>query len=88
MNFLGLRLYENQLNRLMIKQNIFSISSRLEQRRETVKKTDVDIETQMAEAELRRRNMEAERIKKLSELSGLNKIEKVVVSVNKYLFSI
>ena len=88
MNFLGLRFYENQLNRLMIKQNIFSISSRLEQRRETVKKTDVDIETQMAEAELRRRNMEAERIKKLSELSGLNKIEKVVVSVNKYLFSI
>jgi len=50
--------------------------SRLEQRRETVKKTDVDIETQMAEAEVRRRNMEAERIKKLSELSGLNKIEK------------
>ena len=81
MNFLGLRLYENQLNRLMIKQNIFSISSRLEQRRETVKKTEVDIETQMAEAELRRRNMEAERIKKLSELSGLKKIEKVVVSV-------
>ena len=78
MNFLGLRLYENQLNRLMIKQNIFSISSRLEQRRETVKKTEVDIETQMAEAEVRRRNMEAERIKKLSELSGLNKIEKVV----------
>ena len=65
----------------MIKQNIFSISSRLEQRRETVKKTDVDIETQMAEAEVRRRNMEAERIKKLSELSGLNKIEKVVISV-------
>ena len=81
MNFLGLRLYENQLNRLMIKQNIFSISSRLEQRRETVKKTDVDIETQMAEAEVRRRNMEAERIKKLSELSGLNKNEKVVISV-------
>ena len=81
MNFLGLRFYENQLNRLMIKQNIFSISSRLEQRRETVKKTDVDIETQMAEAEVRRRNMEAERIKKLSELSGLNKIEKVVISV-------
>ena len=81
MHFLGLRLYENQLNRLMIKQNIFSISSRLEQRRETVKKTDVDIETQMAEAEVRRRNMEAERIKKLSELSGLKKIEKVVVSV-------
>ena len=46
-----------------------------------MKKTDVDIETQMAEAELRRRNMEAERIKKLSELSGLNKIEKVVISV-------
>ena len=65
----------------MIKQNIFSISSRLEQRRETVKKTDVDIETQMAEAEVRRRNMEAERIKKLSELSGLNKIEKVVIFV-------
>ena len=81
MHFLGLRLYENQLNRLMIKQNIFSISSRLEQRRETVKKTDVDIETQMAEAEVRRRNMEAERIKKLSELSGLNKIEKVVIFV-------
>ena len=78
MNFLGLRFYENQLKRLMIK---FSISSRLEQRRETVKKTDVDIETQMAEAEVRRRNMEAERIKKLSELSGLNKIEKVVISV-------
>ena len=42
-----------------------------------MKKLDVDIETQLAEADVRRKELEAERIKKLSELSGLNKIEKV-----------
>ena len=42
-----------------------------------MKRTEVDLETQLAEAELRRKTIEEERIKKLSELSGLNKIEKV-----------
>ena len=54
-----------------------SLFSQLEQRRELVKRTEVDLETQLAEAELRRKTIEEERIKKLSELSGLNKIEKV-----------
>ena len=44
-----------------------------------MKRTDVDLETQLAEAEQRRKTMEEERIKKLSELSGLNKIEKVII---------
>ena len=54
------------------------ISSRLEQRREIVKKNDADLETQLAEADLRRKQMEEERIKKMTEISGLNKFEKVL----------
>lgn len=50
--------------------------SRLEQRRDQVKK-EVDIEAELAEADERRKTMETERIKKLAELSGLAKIEKV-----------
>ena len=53
------------------------IPSRLEQRREIVKKND-DLETQLAEADLRRKQMEEERIKKMTEISGLNKFEKVL----------
>lgn len=49
-----------------------------------MKRTEVDLETQLAEAELRRKTIEEERIKKLSELSGLNKIEKVYF----FLFSL
>ena len=51
--------------------------SRLEQRRENVKKGEVDLDTELAEADERRKAMETERIKKLAELSGLDKIEKV-----------
>jgi len=50
--------------------------SRLEQRRENVKKGDVDLDAELAEADERRKTMEIERIKKLAELSGLDKIEK------------
>ena len=51
--------------------------SRLEERRETVRRPDVDLETQLAEADTRRREMEQQRIQKLSLLSGADKIEKV-----------
>ena len=51
--------------------------SRLEERRETVRRPDVDLETQLAEADTRRREMEQQRIQKLSILSGADKIEKV-----------
>jgi len=50
--------------------------SRLEQRRENVRKGEVDLDIELAEADERRKVMEAERIKKLAELSGLDKIEK------------
>ena len=52
------------------------IFSRLEERRETVRKPNIDLETQLAEADLRRRMMEQQRIQKLSQLSGADKIEK------------
>ena len=52
-------------------------SSRLEERRETVRRPDVDLETQLAEADTRRREMEQQRIQKLSLISGADKIEKV-----------
>ena len=42
-----------------------------------VKKNDSDLENQLAEADLRRKQMEEERIKKLAEISGHNKFEKV-----------
>ena len=51
--------------------------SRLEERREAVKKNDEDLEAQLAEADLRRKTLEEERTKKLAEISGLDKIEKV-----------
>ena len=51
--------------------------SRLEERREAVKKNDEDLEAQLAEADLRRKTLEDERTKKLAEISGLDKIEKV-----------
>ena len=51
--------------------------SRLEERRETVRRPDVDLETQLAEADTRRREMEQQRIQKLSLLSGADRIEKV-----------
>ena len=51
--------------------------SRLEERRETVRRPDVDLETQLAEADIRRKEMEQQRIQKLSLLSGADKIEKV-----------
>ena len=51
--------------------------SRLEERRETVRRPDVDLETQLAEADTRRKEMEQQRIQKLSLLSGADKIEKV-----------
>jgi len=54
--------------------------SRLEQRRENVKKGEVDLDTELAEADERRKAMETERIKKLAELSGLDKIEKARTS--------
>ena len=42
-----------------------------------VKKNDSDLENQLAEADLRRKQMEEERIKKLAEISGHSKFEKV-----------
>ena len=54
--------------------------SRLEQRREHVKKPEVDLEVELAEADERRKIMEIERIKKLAELSGMDKIEKVTLN--------
>ena len=52
------------------------IFSRLEERRETVRKPDVDLETELAEADNRRRMMEQQRIQKLSQLSGADRIER------------
>ena len=61
----------------------FALFSRLEQRRENVRKGEVDLDIELAEADERRKVMEAERIKKLAELSGLDKIEKVaILSIN------
>ena len=42
-----------------------------------MRRPDVDLETQLAEADTRRREMEQQRIQKLSILSGADKIEKV-----------
>ena len=42
-----------------------------------MKKGEVDLDAELAEADERRKAMETERIKKLAELSGLDKIEKV-----------
>ena len=42
-----------------------------------MRRPDVDLETQLAEADTRRREMEQQRIQKLSLLSGADKIEKV-----------
>ena len=63
------------------------IPSRLEQRREIVKKND-DLETQLAEADLRRKQMEEERIKKMTEISGLNKFEKVLNMNDKVIINV
>ena len=41
-----------------------------------MRRPDVDLETQLAEADTRRREMEQQRIQKLSQLSGADKIEK------------
>ena len=41
-----------------------------------MRKPNIDLETQLAEADLRRRMMEQQRIQKLSQLSGVDKIEK------------
>lgn len=59
-----------------------------------MKKNDEDLEAQLAEADLRRKALEEERTKKLAEISGLDKIEKVeldyhvttFVFVTKYFF--
>jgi hypothetical protein len=42
-----------------------------------VRKVETDLAEKLAEADERRRNMEAERIKKLTEQSGHDRIEKV-----------
>ena len=42
-----------------------------------MRRPDVDLETQLAEADTRRREMEQQRIQKLSLISGADKIEKV-----------
>ena len=42
-----------------------------------MRRPDVDLETQLAEADTRRREMEQQRIQKLSLLSGADRIEKV-----------
>ena len=41
-----------------------------------MRRPDVDLETQLAEADTRRREMEQQRIQKLSLISGADKIEK------------
>ena len=47
-----------------------------------MKKNDEDLEAQLAEADLRRKALEEERTKKLAEISGLDKIEKVELDYN------
>ena len=51
----------------------------MEQRREAVRKPEVSLEEKLAEAEDRRRVQEEEKLKKLNELCGHDKKEKVTV---------
>ena len=52
-----------------------------------MKKGEVDLDAELAEADERRKAMETERIKKLAELSGLDKIEKVEYLSNRAVFT-
>ena len=52
-----------------------------------MKKGEVDLDAELAEADERRKAMETERIKKLAELSGLDKIEKVEYLSNTAVFT-
>ena len=47
-----------------------------------MKKNDEDLEAQLAEADHRRKALEDEKTKKLAAISGLEKIEKVELTLN------